>query len=156
MSEKDKPFTVNDRRHFTPDGRAREEQPDVPEAGQASAEAPPPAHGRSGEPPPPTGEPPHGQAGERPPRRPGSTGALAPVDFASFVLSLGAQAGMMLGAEPGADGAAEALEGARQLISILEMLQGKTEGRRSEEESRILEDLLFQLRLAYVERVKRS
>ena len=138
MSERDKPFTINDRRHFTPEGHARED-----------AEAPPVA------------APPAGPSQPEDPAMPaidtgGAVAAPGPIDFAQFLLSLGAQAGMLLspGEASGASGA-EALEGARQIISILEMLKDKTEGRRTGEESGILDNLLFQLRLAYVERARR-
>ena len=46
MSESEKPFTVNDRRHFTAEGDVREETPEAPEP--AVAEAP----GEAGAPPP--------------------------------------------------------------------------------------------------------
>lgn len=44
------------------------------------------------------------------------------------------------------------LEGARHIISVLEMLKDKTEGRRSAEEDRLLEGLLYELRVAWVSR----
>ena len=50
--------------------------------------------------------------------------------------------------------AAEGLQGARSIIAILEMLHDKTEGRRTAEESEILEGLLYELRLAYVARAR--
>ncbi len=133
MSEKEKPFTVNDRRHFTPEGRAREEPLEAPAASPPDAFAEPSGRQRS-----------------RPARPAG------PVEFGQFLLSLGAQAGMLLSPQEGDESGAESLEGAQQIIAILEMLQDKTEGRRSDEEGRILDNLLFQLRLAYVERAKRS
>src|SRR5205814_8355671 len=70
-------------------------------------------------------------------------------DFVTFIMSLGAQAGMLLG---GVSGQPPDLKGARWLISILEMLRDKTEGRRTAEQSGALEGLLYELRLAYVER----
>ena len=148
MSEKEKPFTVNDRRHFTPEGRAREEPMETP---AASPHSPEPSNPQSPEPPPPAESP--EASGQQPtgPARPSG-----PIDFLQFLLSLGAQAGMLLSPQVGDEGGAEALEGARQIIAILEMLQDKTQGRRTDEEDRTLEDLLFQLRLAYVERAKRS
>ena len=45
-----------------------------------------------------------------------------------------------------------ALEDVRGLISILEMLKDKTEGRRTPEEDRILEGILYELRLGYLAR----
>jgi hypothetical protein len=128
MNEKEKPFTVADRRHFTPEGQPREGE-----------------EAREGERAP--------EGGEGAPR---PSGPAAPVDFAQFVLSLGAQAGMLL-SENAADKPAErasALEGARSLISILEMLRDKTEGRRTPDEDHILESLLFELRMAFVERTR--
>lgn len=79
------------------------------------------------------------------------------VDFGSFVLSLGAQGAMLLGA--GGAGAAEArvdLVGARSIVAILEMLKSKTEGRRTSEEDEILDGILYDLRMAYVARTRAS
>jgi hypothetical protein len=129
MSETEKPFTVSDRRHFTPEGRPREEaQTDAAETGKAPHDAPQEAPREAG--PAPAG----------------------PADFSQFVLGLAAQAGALLGGQglPEGVGPAEALEGARSLISILEMLKGKTEGRLTGDEASLLDDLLFQLRMAYV------
>jgi hypothetical protein len=133
MSETEKPFTVSDRRHFAPDGRPRE-----------GAEAPPEPQS-----PPDPGVPPEPPRGT-PPSRPGPTPAA---DFSQFLVSLGAQAGLLLSGEgrPEGMGTAEALEGAQSVIAILEMLKDKTEGRRSSAEDALLEDLLFQLRMAFVE-----
>ena len=138
MSERDKPFTINDRRHFTAEGHARQndESPSVAEV----APVPP-------------------QAEEPKARKPGdapAAGSPGPIDLAQFLLSLGAQAGVLLSPGEGGDaGGADALEAARQIISILEMLKDKTEGRRTDEETSLLDNLLFQLRLAYVERTRR-
>jgi hypothetical protein len=49
---------------------------------------------------------------------------------------------------------AQALEGVRSIISILEMLEQKTAGHRTGEEDAILADLLFGLRMAYVEKTR--
>jgi hypothetical protein len=74
------------------------------------------------------------------------------VDFASFLLSLGAQAGFLLGLVPGPGGAEPKLDlaAARSIISILEMLKDKTEGRRTPAEEQVLDSLLYDLRMAYV------
>jgi hypothetical protein len=77
------------------------------------------------------------------------------IDFVQFVVSLAAQASVLLRAptaEPSETLPPPDREGARQIISILEMLKDKTEGRRTPEEERVLEEILFQLRLAYVAR----
>jgi hypothetical protein len=74
-----------------------------------------------------------------------------PVSFTAFVMSLGAQAGLLLGGE---EGAPPDLNGAKWLISILEMLRDKTEGRRTAEETESLDAILYELRMAYVERTR--
>jgi hypothetical protein len=80
--------------------------------------------------------------------------AGARVDFSSFILSLAAQASALLHAEGADDGRSTSHEeeAVRQLIAVLEMLQDKTEARRTTEETRLLESLLFELRMAYVSR----
>ena len=126
MSDTDKPYTVSDRRHFTPEGRPREDE----------AEAGPQAV---------------------PPDESGAGGSSAgPADFSQFLLSLAAQAAALLAGRglPEGTNAAQALEGARSIISILGMLQDKTEGRRTTEESALLEGLLFELRMGYVEKTR--
>jgi len=128
MSEREKPFTVSDRRHFTPEGQAREE------------DGPQPA--------------PQSPANEAEGQRTGSSPPAGPVDFAQFLLSLGAQAAALLSGTGGEQQAerASALEAARSVIGILEMLRDKTEGRRTPDEDRLLDGLLFELRMAFVER----
>ena len=146
MSESDeKPFSVSDRRHFTPEGRPREDEGETgTAASEPQAAAPQPEATTQAAAGPPSAE----RSQPHPPR--------GPVDFSAFLLSLGAQAGLLLsgGGEKGAEGLDEgaALDGARQIIDILDMLQDKTQGRRTEQETRVLEDLLFQLRMAWVER----
>ncbi len=158
MSESKKSFTVKDRRHFTPDGQVREEPEDPIEpveesAGEASSPTPAPEGGP--EPSPPATDPEKDSSPSSMPEPEGEGPAEAgPADFGQFLLSLGAQAGMLLsgqGLPEGAD-ASEALAGARSMISILDMLKEKTEGRRTAQEDEILEGLLYELRMAYVEK----
>lgn len=80
------------------------------------------------------------------------------VDLGSFLLSLAGQASLLLGlgAESGQDAPKVDLAGARQIISILEMLADKTEGRRSAEEDRLLKGILYELRMAWVARARTS
>jgi hypothetical protein len=82
---------------------------------------------------------------------PGSPGTVATgpkVDLAEFLVSLGSQAMQALAARPAQ------LEQARTLIGVLEMLEDKTEGRRTTEESEVLTSLIYQLRLAYVDQAR--
>jgi hypothetical protein len=138
MSEEKKPFTVTDRRHFTPEGGSREEEDAAREATSPAGDPPPEAQSKGVE----------AEAGEG---RAGARGAF-PADFAGLVLSLGAQASLLLGIGlAGVEGApAPDFEGARSLISLLEVLKEKTDGRRTPEEERILDGILYELRMAYV------
>jgi hypothetical protein len=80
-------------------------------------------------------------------------GRLPPVDFPTFVLSLGSSALMHLGMAPDpASGATEkSLPMAKHTIDILAMLQEKTKGNLAPPEAELLENLLYDLRLQYVE-----
>jgi hypothetical protein len=82
-------------------------------------------------------------------------GALPTVDFSSLCLSLGTSVLYHLGAvgdpETGAKAPAPNLPLARQTIDILEMLQVKTQGNLEAEEAKLLEGLLFELRVRFVE-----
>jgi hypothetical protein len=74
--------------------------------------------------------------------------------FAAFVVSLASTAAIHFGdlADPESGQRAEPnLEGAAQMIDILEMLQQKTRGNLTLEERQILEQVLYELRLRFVE-----
>ena len=90
------------------------------------------------------------EAGEQP-----AGGALPTVDFSSLCLSLGTSALYHMGAvgdpETGAKAPAPDLPLARQTIDILEMLQLKTQGNLEAEEARLLEGMLYELRMRFVE-----
>jgi hypothetical protein len=87
-----------------------------------------------------------------PPAEPGPP----PVDFHTFVLSLGSSALLNLGEleRPGAGGPRTDLTMAKHTIDILAMLQEKTKGNLSADEQRLLDSLLYDLRLRYVEATK--
>jgi hypothetical protein len=134
MSEENKPFNVKDRRMFTADGEVRREEPDPPPAAQAPEPQPPPPEAAA----PPEEPPLDAPEDER--------GAPTAVDFPGFLMSLASQGMQALVAQP------PRLREARALISILEMLKDKTEGRRTPEENDVLDALLYQLRMGYLER----
>ena len=138
----DKPFTVSDRRHFTAEGQLREDASTSEPQGPATDGA------RTAVPAP--------EAGPAPPRSAGGPSPKA--EFLSFVMSLATQAGMFLDGHGLPEGAPldEGLAAAQSIISILEMLQDKTEGRRTAEESEALEGLLYELRMAYVAKARVS
>ncbi len=145
--ESEKPFTVSDRRHFTPEGRARDaEDAGASETtGEKTPSEPGPAEAHHEE---PHAEP-QTDAGSR-------RAAAGPADFSGFVMGLAAQAGTLLSGQGLPEGidAGEALEGARSVIAILEMLKEKTSGNLSEPEAGLLDEVLFQLRMAYVEKTR--
>ncbi len=78
----------------------------------------------------------------------------ATIDFTAFILSLSQAALQQLGqAEPGPDQTEPAvnLALAQQTIDILAMLHTKTAGNRSEQEDKLLGNILYDLRMRYVE-----
>jgi hypothetical protein len=81
--------------------------------------------------------------------------ALPPVDFSGFVLSLATSALYHMGyvGDPERDQPAPEpdLPLARQTIDTIEMLQLKTQGNLDSEEGRLLEGVLYELHLRYVE-----
>jgi hypothetical protein len=78
------------------------------------------------------------------------------VDFSTFVLSLGSSALIHLGEmePPGETAPHRDLPMAKHTIDLLTMLQEKTRSNLSPEEDKLLESLLYDLRLRYVEAVK--
>jgi hypothetical protein len=153
MSESEKPFTVSDRRHFTPDGRRKDDDAEREGPREPVAAAPPSSV--SAEVGSEDEEAPAVEPSASVPPGPTPSG---PADFGQFLISLAAQASLLLVGQglPGGTDPAEALEGAQSIIAVLEMLREKTEGRRTARESEILEGLLFELRMAYVEKSRTS
>ena len=157
MSEDKKPFTVSDRRHFTSEGEVRKSDADEPlPASRPAAEtvaapvAPPIVM-----PPVPGPEP---EIEAAPPA--GATDADGdeerasrfPSDLLGLLISLGAQGSMLLMGGP--EGERPDLDGARSLIELLGVLKEKTEGRRTPQEDQLIEGLLYELRMAYVQATK--
>jgi hypothetical protein len=84
--------------------------------------------------------------------------ALPRVDFATFVLSLGTSAlyhlGVIAHPETGRKLDPPELALARQTIDTLEMLEVKTRGNLDEPERQLVESLLYELRMRFVEQGK--
>ena len=76
-----------------------------------------------------------------------------PLSFTAFVLSLASTAAIHFGDIPDPTGVRSELnlEGAAQMIEILALLDLKTRGNLSAEERQILEQVLFELRMRFVE-----
>ena len=82
-------------------------------------------------------------------------GKKGPIDFYTFVLSLGSSAFVHLGDAPHPETGTPAppdLLLAKQTIDILAMLRDKTKGNLTPEEERFLESLLTDLKIRFVER----
>jgi hypothetical protein len=82
--------------------------------------------------------------------------ALPKLDFATFVLSLSHSVLMHLGEAPHPDGdpAHQDLPLARQTIDLLGLLEEKTKGNLTGDEERLLSQVLYDLRLRFVETSK--
>jgi len=128
---------VIDRRTFTSDGQRRD--PDLP-----VEDTPPAAHDTS---------PTVGPNAPRPAAAPASRqDQAASAHFVSLVRNLAATAAANLGEMPHPfTGQIEVdLDGARQVIDLLQALHVKTQGNLTADEARLLESLLYDLKLAVV------
>lgn len=77
------------------------------------------------------------------------------IDITTFFLSISSAAFMGLGLSPdGSKSGTVDLELARHNIDLLELMQVKTKGNLTPSESKLLEQLLFETRLRYVEAEK--
>ena len=142
VTEEDKPIRVVDRRMFTSDGELRpdvetEERPEPPKAAPAAA----PANPAAPEPPPSPGAP---------AERATSQAFLTLVSFLATnvyaALGIDAMTGKTL---PRRDPAA-----AQQMIEWLVVLEQKSRGNLTFEETDLLSRALYELRMAYVEAVR--
>jgi hypothetical protein len=96
-------------------------------------------------------------AGAKPPQ---DTAAppLPTINFASFIISLSSSALLHFGEipDPATSRTQANLPLAKQTIDILGLLKEKTAGNLDREESQLLESLLYDLRLRYVEHLKKN
>ena len=81
------------------------------------------------------------------------SGTLPKINFSSFILSLGSSALFHFGEipDPATGKKQRNLDLARQTIDILVILRDKTTGNLTEEESRLLENLLHDLQMRFVQ-----
>ncbi len=77
-----------------------------------------------------------------------------PVNFLSFIYSMAASALMCLGEPVGPGGGDQTpnLSHAQEIIDILTMLETKTKGNLTGEEEALLEEMLYTLRIKFVEK----
>ncbi|MGO8821144.1 MAG: DUF1844 domain-containing protein [Desulfomonilaceae bacterium] len=135
-NEETQGFKVSDKRRFSAEGTP--DQPQGPRKQQQEA----PAQSQEA----PKDEP---RKKERGPR--------APVEFSTLITSLAQSALFQLGLirTPDMKEPMEPdLEGASQTIDLISLLELKTRGNLTEQEKKLIDDTLFQLRMAFVEMSK--
>lgn len=165
MSNQDREIKVTDKRMFTPEGELREEyrflaeKSTDPAPGSAAEPSPEPAS-----PPPPQqgarGPEPRGGRAPQPPDEPGlldlpgSPPGLG-ATFYDLAAMIAEPVPIYLGDMELPDGgSAENLEMARLHIDLIEVLRQKTAGNLSAQENAFLEDLLYRLRVRYVQKTR--
>jgi uncharacterized protein DUF1844 len=174
-----KDLKVTDKRIFTPEGDLRDEfrhlrdqpppqtAPTRPEPGPAEPEGPPAAEPQrphataeapGAAPQSASSDPRGGERGAPPepsPRLelPGTPPGFGAPSFYDLVAVLAEPVSLYLGDIPLPDGqSAENLEMARLHIDLLDVLRQKTAGNLTAQESTVLEDVLYRLRLRYVQK----
>ncbi len=77
----------------------------------------------------------------------------AEINFAAFIFSLGRSAFIHLGEEPDPVSGEKkvSLQLAKETIDIISMLEEKTKGNLTQEEGQLIKNLLYALRMRYVE-----
>lgn len=162
-SKRDESFKVVDRRLFTPEGefrkevaeqqdRERETAPAASTAGAAGSAGLADAGTTAGKPAAPSTNPAVAPSAAVPsadaPKR-------SPV-FENLIRSLAQNAAMLLGgyADPRTGQPVLDLEGAREMIDMLDVLREKTRGNLATEEDTLLLDVLGNLKLAFMEMAK--
>jgi len=155
---------VVDRRFFTPEGEARDPNAARDEGETAAEDRATPTTASPG----PTSSPAAGgraSSGARgPDMRPHGTGGgsdtapgaasdpVAAAHFKNLVLNLATSAAANLGEipQPYSQQTEVDLEGARQLIDLLQALKVKTQGNLNQEEAALLDSLLYDLQVKFV------
>lgn len=167
MAEED--LKVNDKRMFTADGELREEfrhledavprAPEVREeravAPEETVAAPPPSEPQAAavETAPPSEAPPASTA-PSPPESAPVPGELSILDLVGL---LAEHTALYLGEAQLPDGQSVRDLGAAKLhLDLLDVLRNKTAGNLSEQETKVLEDILYRLRMLYVEKKRQE
>lgn len=147
-------FKVTDRRSFTAEGDLRKDKAETESEGPARPQSPP-AGPRRVEGPAGAAGGPQQAAGRGEPAR-GGPGSAVAMDFSSFLLSLATTAMVHLGeiGDPAGGRGKVNLDAAKQMVEILAMLQQKTEGNRTAEENRLLDDILYEIRMKILAKTK--
>jgi len=136
--EDEKGFVIKDRRRFDESGDVRPETPREEAAAKPQEPKPEP---KAAEP-----------RTDEPKQQAQAEATFPELNFATFVFSLGTSAMYHFGdfPDPVTKKAERNLEAAKQTIDILGILKDKTKGNLSDDEDRLLESLLYELRMRYV------
>jgi hypothetical protein len=159
-SKRDETFKVVDRRLFTPEGEFRKdvaEQQDREHEAASTISAAQTARNA-----PPAKEAPASNAAKPGPQevapaaQPAAETLKRSPSFENLVRSLGQNAAMLLGgyADPRTGQPMLDLEGAREMIDMLDALREKTRGNLAPEEDTLVLDILGNLKLAFMEMTK--
>lgn len=162
-SKHDETFKVVDRRLFTADGELRKEVAEQQDreqeaashaAATTAARSAAPASGAAA--PGPKLVPGGAPAATAPAETPQAETSKRSPAFENLVRSLGQNAAMLLGgyADPRTGQPMLDLEGAREMIDMLDTLREKTMGNLAPEENDLLVDVLGNLKLAFMEMTK--
>lgn len=164
--KQDSGFKVVDRRPFSPDGTVRDEpRPEAESASPVPSEAATAASGSTRPPETPPAGPARDVAAESESLESredfGLEGGAEAGEYSGFetlVSYLGTTAMFQMGlvAGPGGQRIPADLLNARNTIDMIEVLERKTRGNLTADESRLLDDVLYELRMAYVEVERRS
>ena len=142
-------FKVVDRRSFAEDGSRRAP---APEAEKRSEVRQPPAPAQ------PSAPPVESRGGFDREAQAEEEFDEGPANFATLVSYLSTTAMFQLGLLPGPGGERIPADfaNARRTIDLLEVLQQKTQGNLTEDEVRMLQEVLYELRLSFVETSQRQ
>ena len=144
MSDEKKDFVVKDRRAFSEENREGETQDSETAPASSTDEEPQAASESEKVQETDTGESAPSEKPDEPP--------LPEINFATFVVSLNASALLNLGAieDPSTGQTNKNLAMAKQTIDILSMLEEKTAGNLTSEETNLIKNILYDLRIIYV------
>jgi hypothetical protein len=152
--EKPKAFKVDDRRRFSSEGDLKPEQ-----RAETSAPSPSSAPASANQAAAAPASSLDAGTGFTAVNQPADAGApIGEMTFATFMVGLSTQALVHLGEIPDqqAGQLAEDLLAAEQLIDLIAMLQDKTRGNLDEGEAQLVQAILFELRMKYVERARQG
>jgi hypothetical protein len=109
------------------------------------------------EPPPPPGPEVASGTGPGKEAEGPSERAMEEVNFVTFLLSLYSSAMAAFGqiSDPATGKVEEHTEAGKQMIDILSILMEKTKGNLSAEEGQLLDNMLYELRMIYLEKTRR-